>query len=865
MKPPKMFSITLLALAVQISAHVMALAETRVEKGAAGIQVEIGKLPASVVAQPFVFVTRNQYAKGHHNTETFFPSAKNEFNNGRYNPGGALKVVDFKKGTVVTLLEVKDGVVRDPEVSWDGGRILFSMRRARDDSYHVYEINADGTGLRQLTSLKDVDDLDPFYLADGHIGFSSTREPKYCGCNRHIMANLYRMEPDGANIHQISKNPLFDGHGTLLPDGRVLYDRWEYVDRNYGDAQGLWTCNPDGTNHAIYWGNNTPAPGGVIDGRPVPGTERVAAIFTSTHDRPWGALAILDRRLGIDGPAPVVRIWPEAARDRVWESDRRAPARAYGTDNMRGLSLKYEDPQPLDSRHLLCSRQLSPGSDRTGIFLLDMETGSETLLYAEERLGAYDATPLAARARPPVLPARRSHEPSVNTGTFYVLDVYNGTHMQGVSRGSVKYLRIVETPEKRFWTLPAWNAQGSVSPAMTWDEFMAKRIIGTVPVNPDGSAYFEVPAEKFLYFQLLDKDGLMVQTMRSGAIVQPGEQNGCVGCHDDRLASAPVSAKQTAMALLRRQPDKPVAWPGLPGKTVGGTAVSRATPSSPGVPETAAGAGDDLPPEFSYLRDVQPVFDRHCVSCHNPGKPAGRRLNLSGAPGQIFNPSYGELWAKRYIRPIGAGPARILQPRAWGSSVSALTAFLRKRHGGVMLEKDDPEAFHRVVSWIDLNAPYYPSYATSYPRNDYGRSPLTREETSRLEKLLGKKISAWHSGRNGDFFVDDPMWKEAPGKPSNRDAVNLRAVLALNFSEPEKSPALAELKSSAPDKYALALAIVQKGAARVRENGDNGLAQFQMCPLDAWRQGRYDDARARELASRRAIAAGKKFYDTDNP
>jgi Tol biopolymer transport system component len=145
----------------------------------------------------------------------------NEFNDGQFAPGGALKLIDFKTDSVTTLLHTEEGVIRDPDVHFDAKKMLFSMRKNKEDSYHIYEINTDGTGLRQLTFMQDVDDIDPFYLADDHIAFSSTREPKYCGCNRHIMANLYRMEPDGSNIYQISKNLLFDGHGSLMPDGRI--------------------------------------------------------------------------------------------------------------------------------------------------------------------------------------------------------------------------------------------------------------------------------------------------------------------------------------------------------------------------------------------------------------------------------------------------------------------------------------------------------------------------------------------------------------------------------------------------------------------------------------------------------------------
>ncbi|MCG8336243.1 MAG: hypothetical protein MJE63_17185, partial [Proteobacteria bacterium] len=206
-----------------------------------------------------------------------------------------------------TLLETKTGLIRDPEVHFDGKKIIFSMRRDINDSYHIYEINADGTGLRQLTHAWGVDDIDPLYLADDTIVFSSSREPKYCMCNKHIMCNLFKMGSDGENIHQIGKSTLFEGHSSLLPDGRIVYDRWEYVDRNFGDAQGLWTVNPDGTNHAVYWGNNTNSPGGVLDPRAVPGTQLFLATFSSCHDRPWGAIALVDRRLGLDGKEPVVQ------------------------------------------------------------------------------------------------------------------------------------------------------------------------------------------------------------------------------------------------------------------------------------------------------------------------------------------------------------------------------------------------------------------------------------------------------------------------------------------------------------------------------------------------------------------------------
>ena len=183
--------------------------------------------------------------------------------------------------------------------------------------------------------------------------FASTREPKYVHCNRHIMCNLYKMDYDGANIHQISKNTLFDSQCSLMDDGRIMYSRWEYVDRNFGDAQSVWTAHPDGNNHAVYFGNNTASPGAVMDPRQIPGTQQMVGIFGSCHDRPWGALAIVDRRLGVDlpqpgKPNPVQHIWPEHAIDVMggWDGNSHINL-TYSFDSTTGITPKYEDPYPL--------------------------------------------------------------------------------------------------------------------------------------------------------------------------------------------------------------------------------------------------------------------------------------------------------------------------------------------------------------------------------------------------------------------------------------------------------------------------------------------------------------------------------------
>jgi len=345
-----------------------------------------------VSGQPILYAMRKQYRGDHHNTATMFQTG--EINTGSFTGGAAIKTVDVVTGEVTTLLETPEGVARDLDLGFDGRKVLFSLRHRKDDDYHLYEIDADGENLRQLTFGPGLSDIDPIYLPDGQIMFTSTREPKFCMCNRHIMGNLFTMEADGANIQQIGHSTLHEGHASVLEDGRVIYDRWEYVDRNFGDAQGVWVVNPDGTNHAVFWGNNTNSPGAVLDNRGIPGTELFIGTFSSCHDRPWGALAIVDRRKGIDGREPVVRTWPASAIDLVGKGN---------YDTYKKVNPKYEDPYPLSDKYFLCSRMIGKGEE-VGIYLLDL-FGNEILLHADAP-GCYDPMPLAARPKPPGIPSR---------------------------------------------------------------------------------------------------------------------------------------------------------------------------------------------------------------------------------------------------------------------------------------------------------------------------------------------------------------------------------------------------------------------------------------------------------------------------
>jgi hypothetical protein len=772
-----------------------------------------------VSAQPILFVVRHQYQSHYHAIDTLFHTGELNADRGMtphdrlFQGGGALKTVDFSgdrtgapgphsgplpkgeggRAVVKTVLEVREGVARDPEVHFGGKRIVFALRRNAKEDYHIWEINVDGSGLHQLTSADGVSDFDPLYLPDESIVFSSTREPKYNQCSRDHGANLFRMEADGANIHQIGKNNLFDNQAALMPDGRILYARWEYVDRNFGDAHALWTVNPDGSNQSLFWGNNTASPGAALAARIIPGTQQVLCIFGPHHDHLWGALAIIDRRLALDGRDAVVRIWPPQAMNLV-----RAGG-PFDCDSFSAVQPKYTDPYPLSDKYFLCSRATPDG--HIGIYLLDV-FGNEILLHAEGP-GCFDPMPLGPRARPPVLPARR--EFAVKPGYFLITDVYRGTHMQGVRRGSVKTMRVVESPEKRHWSPGAWFGQGYTAPGMNWHSLENKRILGTVPVEEDGSAFFRVPAETFVYFQLLDKNGMMVQSMRSGTSVHAGEVGACVGCHDERRGAASSTTGALALAL-RRGPGNIQPWHGPPR-------------------------------EFSFMAEVQPVYTKNCVSCHDYGKEDGKKLNLAPDRTLTFNTAYAELWRKGYIKCVGAGPAEIQDAYSWGSHASRLVQVLRTPnypgHENVRLTAEELD---RIITWVDLNGVYYPTYMSAYPDSLTGRVPLDNAQLGRLAQLTG-----WNFGNQRSF-------QASPG-------------LDVSFERPELSPCLAHLGNSDP-KREEALAILRAGKENLakRPRGDD-MAGFVPCKADLRREQKYADRRDVERRNREAIRKGDKLYD----
>jgi hypothetical protein len=554
---------------------------------------------------------------------------------------GKLVLLDVPSGKLSLLVDDPGGSVRDPQVHYDAGKILFSYRRSGTDYYHLYEINLDGSGLRQITS-GDFDDYEPAYLPDGGIVFVSTRCRCWVNCWMTQVGVLYRCDADGGGLRRISHNAEHDNTPAVLPDGRILYTRWEYVDRSQVEFHHLWTMNPDGTGEAVFYGNLHPGTV-MIDARPVPGTDLVVASFSPGHG--------VNSHQGI-----VTLVSPKSGPDI------RSSARAVG----KGPLVK--DPYPLSADSFLVAR---------GKQILVMDGGGKTqALYAWTGEGdVQEPRPVLARPRENVIASQT--DAGRQTGRFLLADVYRGRNLQSVRHGDVKKLLVLEILPKQV------NFSGGPDLVSFLGTFSLERVLGTVPVEDDGSAFFEAPAGRPLFFVALDDKDLSVKRMHSFTSLMPGQTAGCVGCHEPRT-DAPAAVRPGDLAALRRPPRRIEPFAGFP----------------------------DV---LDFQRDIQPILDRHCVECHNPRRREGS-ISLAGDLGPSFSQSFFSLFVRSQVADgrngLGNSP-----PRTVGSSASPLLEKLGESHFHV---KVTPDEWRTVWLWIESAAPYAGSYAGLRNQHDQG-------------------------------------------------------------------------------------------------------------------------------------------------
>ena len=647
-----------------------------------------------------VFVKRAPAVFSHQLTQYYGACAR---------PGGGVFVLE-SPGESMRCRELTAGLLprgsyQHPEVSFDGRRVLFAYCPVKTDPknrtqhpdrfYHLHEIPADpstklkagGSGLRQLTS-GPFDDFSPRRLPDGRIVFTSTRRGGFHRCGRGPcpVYTLTVANSDGSDPRTISFHETHEWDPSVLHDGRVIYTRWDYVDRSAVFYQQLWSVRPDGTNVRIFYGNNTFNPVGIWEARPIPGSRRVMATAGAHHAITAGSIVLLDVNRGVDGMDSVTRLTGDAlfpeSEAPVTKSPRPGRSGHWSTGALGKTPVPpaarrwpghcYRSAYPLSEEFFLAAYSfdsLVGEPERNpvnmfGLYLVD-RFGNKELLYRDLNIGSLWAVPLRPRRRPEKVPSILD-KGLKQGGTFLLQDVYQG--WPPLPKEKITHLRIVQV-------LPKSTPHMDQPPVGAPRAAPGKQVLGTVPVESDGSACFSAPSGVALAFQALDSQGRAVQIMRSLTYLQPGENLSCIGCHEYRTMAPPVGRRP--LASLR--------------------------PASKIVP------GPDGSNPLSYPILVQPVLDKHCVRCHNPKKPDGKVV-LTGQLQGRYTASYNALASRAsYSSWLRRGNIEgLTRPGFYGARGSArLMKTFSKAHHQVKLTDGE---FRRVVTWIDANALFYGTF-----------------------------------------------------------------------------------------------------------------------------------------------------------
>ncbi|MGQ9575033.1 MAG: NPCBM/NEW2 domain-containing protein [Thermoguttaceae bacterium] len=701
-------------------------------------------------------------------------------------PGGAVYRLspvrpDGRASPVVDSLG--EGIYRDLCLHWDGEKFLFAFGNGSDkwnqpQSYHIYEARIDGSKLRQLT-FGPKNDCEPFYVPGGQIGFTSDRSEHFvmCGGDRHS-PTLFVMEADGSAVRQLSFNCFNDFNPTVLPDGRILYSRWEYNERSVTSLHNPFTMNPDGTMVQPYYGNATIRPNVVMFPRPVPGSRKVMALFAAHHGQTHGSVGLIDVRRGIDGDRPLTVLTPEVPITGEKAEDSRAGW--------------FSDPMPLSEDTWLCSYTptVQPWVENSWALYVADRHGNLALIYRDPEISCAEPVPVVSRPVPHVRPAAQAAAgPSQGEATLVLTDVYQG--LTGVRRGEAKSLRIIEdVPRKGVMTGGVICTSGTLI-------FTIKRVFGTVPIEPDGSAHFLVPADRNVYFEVLDQEHREIQRMRSVVCLRPGELRSCIGCHE-RRSMAPPARENRDRSNLFEEASGPL-WPTGPVPLVAlRRAPSRAQPPAWGT-ETV-----------SFLRDVQPVLNARCVRCHAYDRNTNKVILTDDLTNQ-FTIGYEELLpylavaiSNRWDHPDDVLPR---PPYTYGSKVSPLTRLLESGHYGVELTREEWE---RLLTWIDCNGVYYDRYEnSSYPN----RQIFAGRFQEAAQKIAARRCAQCHGSDDGRH---DTWWLSL-NRRDVRQSRMLAAPLAQSAGGWGRCEGTVFATTSDPDYQAL-LALLADLANRLAKN-----------------------------------------------
>jgi len=622
-------------------------------------------------------------------------------------PGSALCLLTVNNDyttTLDTLLFSPDGMIRDPDVSFDGQEILFAWKKSdRNHDYHLFEMDVENRDIRQITFGLGHADFEGCYLPNGDIMFSSTRNVSTVDCWKQESCNMFICDKDGHYIRRLGFDQVHTNYPTVMPDGKILYTRWEYNDRGQYWPQNLFQMKPDGTAQTALYGNSSWFPTSMLHSRAIPNSNGKVMFIAAGHGTPQsGRVAIVDPTIASEEEAGVVFLAP--VRQAV--NQPRAPNFA----NKDGNQWKY--PYPLDESHFLASFRHESATHYSLVFM--NAEGRYTVLASDPDTSCNHPVLLAPRVAPQLSPSFVDYRK--NTGVFTMENIYHGPGLVNVPEGTVKKLRVVALKYRA--TVVGNNGNrgpagggGVFTPVgarnTSWD---AKAVLGEAEVYSDGSAAFEVPARTPVYFQAIDANGHVVQTMRSWSTLQPGETFSCIGCHESRLEAPPATALSVAS---QRGPQA----------------------LSPFY-DVSADAG------FSYTKIIQPIWDKRCVSCHNASTTNGVDLSenprITGRRDPLhYARSYYNLvnvnqrywrdfrvnggWnfeaggrndvATKYLNWLSPQSVpTLLPPNTAGAARSPLFRMIAKHNPPVAISREELD---KIACWIDLLVPHDGEYTES--------------------------------------------------------------------------------------------------------------------------------------------------------
>ena len=601
-----------------------------------------------------------------------------------------------------TLLSSPDGVIRDPDVSFDGKKILFAWKKSdRKHDYHLFEMDVESRVIRQITFDLGHADYEGCYLPNGDIVFSSTRNVSIVDCYIQESSNMFTCNKDGKYMRRLGFDQVHTNYPTVTPDGRILYTRWEYNDRGQYWPQNLFQMKPDGTAQTALYGNNSWFPTSMLHSRAIPNSNGKVMFIAAGHGTPQsGRLAIVDPTIATEEEAGVTFLAPlKHAKDQPNKPNFGFP---------HGDRWRY--PYPLDESHLLVSFRHEKQKHYNLVFM--NADGQYVVLASDPNTSCNQPVPLAPSVAPH-LPVSLVDYRKKN-GVFTMENIYYGPGLANVPKGTIKKLRVVALK----YRAAVVGGNGNRGPAggggvttpvgasnTTWD---AKAVLGEATVYSDGSASFEVPARTPVYFQAIDANGHVAQTMRSWSTLQPGETFSCIGCHESRLETPSVSTRSIAS---------------LKG-------AQTLTPFY------------DVPHDgFSYTKIIQPILDKHCVSCHNASKMNG--IDLSENPRITGKRRRDRLhYARSYYHLVNQNQTTsehldfdgrndvttkylnwlspqsiptLLPPYTAGSAISPLFKMIADHKPTVEISREELD---KIACWIDLLVPHDGEYTESMSDDD---------------------------------------------------------------------------------------------------------------------------------------------------